>query len=764
MIVRVGQTVEVPLAMSLGGVSETVEVTASSPVIDTTTTTVGATIDAEALSRLPVGRRFSDAMYLAPGVSSGGQTGSANPSIAGGSGLENQYVVDGVNITNSGYGALGSYSIVLGSLGNGVTYDFIKEIQVKTGGYEAEFGQSTGGVVNVVTKSGSNVLRGTVFGYSRPGGTEGDWTQVDTVNGTVNTTATSASDVGIEASGPVMRDKLFFFGAINPQWESRTFVAPKGFPLESLGETDRKRQFTSYAAKGTWQATTNHRLDASFFGDPGSGKAGPQRSSAMRGFTADAFSKLDTFGGHNQSVKYSGVYGSKWVVEASWSRAENEVAESPVSDTYAVTDATTVPQGRRGGLGFFENNNFGNSQYQVKATNVLGDHQLRYGVLYEDIEYNNVRDYSGPTFTLSNGTVTQTGATVTIFPEINGLGTIYRATRANYDNFIRETTQQYTNFFLQDTWRIGSRLTLKPGLRYEQQKLVGTDTSFKWDGNWAARIGGTYDIVGNGRSKVYASWGRFFAKIPNDLASRALSSDAGISRADYFDAALQNPIPEGFLTITQTPGGLATRATRHLIVAGASPSDIDPKSKSTYQDETVVGFEYDLGHSVNVGARYIHRDMPRILEDIGTATFVQYDQGAPGLDSVEYFITNPRNNYPAVLDNAASFENPIHKYNAVELTIEKRFADNWSVQSSYRWSKLEGNFEGFFRNDNGQSDPAISSLYDFPTNDPTYTSIGVPEFGYRGDVRYLGALGQARSRTTVRTRSRCTATTRSSSA
>ena len=77
-------------------------------------------------------------------------------------------MVDGVNITNGGYGALGSYSIVFGSLGNGLPFDFIKSAQVKTGGYEAEYGQATGGVVNVVTKSGSNRLSGSLFGYFRP--------------------------------------------------------------------------------------------------------------------------------------------------------------------------------------------------------------------------------------------------------------------------------------------------------------------------------------------------------------------------------------------------------------------------------------------------------------------------------------------------------------------------------------------------------------------------------------------------------------------
>jgi hypothetical protein len=83
------------------------------------------------------------------------------------------------------------------------------------------------------------------------------------------------------------------------------------------------------------------------------------------------------------------------------------------------------------------------------------------------------------------------------------------------------------------------------------------------------------------------------------------------------------------------------------------------------------------------------------------------------------------------------FDNPVHKYNAIEATFNRRGA-KWSSIASYRWSRLRGNFEGFYRDDNGQSDPGISSLYDFPTNDPTYTSIGTAQFGYPGDIRFLG--------------------------
>ena len=155
-------------------------------------------------SQVPVGRRVSDTLYMAPGVSTGGSVGTANPSISGGSGLENQYVIDGVNVTNQGYGALGSYSIVFGSLGNATPFDFVKEVQVKTGGYEAEFGQSTGGVVNVVTKSGSNDVRGSLFGYARPSKTEGTWTQETSPNGTINIASTHVNDAGVEVGGPIV--------------------------------------------------------------------------------------------------------------------------------------------------------------------------------------------------------------------------------------------------------------------------------------------------------------------------------------------------------------------------------------------------------------------------------------------------------------------------------------------------------------------------------------------------------------------------------
>jgi hypothetical protein len=186
IVVALGQTFDVSLRLEVGSMSETVEVTASSPVVDTSSTTTGGILESESLKRLPVGRSLAETLYLVPGVSDSSGVGRANPSIGGGSGLENNYIVDGVNITDSGFGGAGAYNSSYGSLGAGVTTDFIKETQVKTAGFEAEYGQSTGGVVNVVTKSGGNSFNGSLFGYFRPASTESSWKEFYAPNGTVN--------------------------------------------------------------------------------------------------------------------------------------------------------------------------------------------------------------------------------------------------------------------------------------------------------------------------------------------------------------------------------------------------------------------------------------------------------------------------------------------------------------------------------------------------------------------------------------------------
>jgi len=739
--VSLGQTSDVSLKMEVGGLTETVQVTGAAAVVDTSSTTVGATISADEIAQIPVGRRVADVLYLAPGVSSSGTLGRMNPSISGGSGLENQYVIDGTNVTNTGYGGLGSYSIIFGSLGNATPFDFIQEMQIKTGGYEAEYGQSTGGVVNIVTKSGTNQYKGSLFAYGQPRGLQGQYAQYQAANGSVNTFGASQSDAGAEFGGPVLKNHLFFFGAIDPSWNSTIFNAPPGFALASMGDIPRDRRTVSYAAKATVQLGAGHKVNASFFGDPSHGATGPQRTSSLTATNTSSFSTLD-YGGHQQTVRYDGVINSHFLLEANFARSDNTISELPSVDTWRITDQTVTPNVITGGIGRYEKGNQSlNKMGAIKATNVFAGHQLKYGFEYSDVAYIQFNNITGPTFTVPGGQTTLTGATITILPDVT-LGKIYRVTRANLNNG-HDTTQKYYDAFLQDTWKIGNKLTINPGVRFDQESMDG-DLIKGWElkNNWAPRIGATYDPFGDGRTKFYGNYGIYYNRVPNDLAARALSADQGYSRIDYFDAGLTQPIPAGVQTKTPTTAATGT----HVILLGTGADDVDPNAKMSYNNEVVLGFEREIMDRTTFGIRYVFRNTGRVLEDITDCPMAAYTLAAT--QSVPcgaiYILTNPTAASPinaqavalAPQLGAVKFDDPIHRYNSVEFLLDRR-GNNWTGHASYRWSRLRGNFEGFYRDDNGQSDPGISSLYDFPTNDPTY----VANFPGEGNIQYLGQVG-----------------------
>jgi hypothetical protein len=334
-------------------------------------------------------------------------------------------------------------------------------------------------------------------------------------------------------------------------------------------------------------------------------------------------------------------------------------------------------------------------------------------------------------------------------------GTIYRVNGGRGAPPV--STQEYLSWFAQDTWRIGARLTLRPGIRWERQRLEGGDPplcysdesfvgagdgtpgneircSYTWTNNWGPRLGATFDVTGSGRSKVYGSWGRFYMKLPNGLATAAMS---GVSSAlaDYSDPELTQLIPDGVL---------AAGTRTHFRRSGGSVSAFANGSRSTYYDEALAGVEFEAAPFLNLGVRYIHRRLGRLLEDYAQAQPVLYDLGYEGLTDVYYFVDNIHSGLETLDPTSigvpqAFFEDPVQKYDAIEVTASKAYSGGWSLMASYRWSRLRGTYEGSFRGDNGQAFVAVSSLFDFPSNDISYTQIGVPEFGYRGDIRYQGS-------------------------
>ncbi len=728
--VRLGRRVGLEFALPRGVYNEALEIKAAPPLIDLSSVNSSTGINSSFLAKIPVGRQLSDVVYVAPGVSSGGGTGVANPSISGASGLENKYVMDGVTVNEARYGSQGLYSTQYGSLGTGVTYELIDEIQVKTAGSDAEFGQSTGGLVNVTTKSGSNVWHGSAFAYLRPAGLEGDRIRLTLTNGAVNATATDGRDLGFTLGGPLVKDRAFFFVAFDPQDERTTYIAPPGFPLRSLGGVDLERRSTPYAAKATVEWGPEHRVDVSSFGDPSSSPNGPQITLAMLNDTTGAFDAL-SYGTDQQIVHYQGLLASSWLLEASLGRSHQTLDDTPSLNQWAITDQTVTPNQLSGGKGSYDASTDGTSlQYEAKATWLLGSNEVRFGGSYMSTDMTESQAYTGPPITLPNGQQTTSGGAITILPDPQ-YGKIYRVTKGLLFSGQRSTLG-YLGLFAQDRVQIGSRLTISAGLRYEQERMAGSAESFTFGDNWAPRLGFAYDPTGKGRFKVFGSLGVFYAQVPSDLALSAFSPFGRVSRADYFDAALTEPVPEGVK---------AAGSTTHFLTKGATAAIIDPTAKPGYIREGAVGFEFQAASELSVGMRYVHRETPRVLEDVTNAAMVLYLEHLPGLSNAQYVITNPRANYPATLNGVGAFEDPIHDYDAIELTADKRFGNGWALLASYRWSRLWGTYEGFYYNGLNQAKPGETKFDDYPTNDPSYTQVGVPQYGFTGDIRYLGRLG-----------------------
>src|SRR6202171_1738890 len=163
--VLINRTTSVEVTLETGQVTETVEVSAAATTVDTSATSVNSDFSDDFYNNIPLGRGVSSLFYLAPGVTSGLGTGPENPSISGSTGLENLYVADGVSINDPAFGGIGVWSRVYGPLGTGINLSFVKEVQIKTGGFEPQYGHVAGGVIQLVTKSGSTTFHGTVGGY-----------------------------------------------------------------------------------------------------------------------------------------------------------------------------------------------------------------------------------------------------------------------------------------------------------------------------------------------------------------------------------------------------------------------------------------------------------------------------------------------------------------------------------------------------------------------------------------------------------------------
>src|SRR5436190_721470 len=195
--VQLNRTVTLDVAMS-PQVSEQITVTGAAPVVDVTSAATGTNVTSETMSQLPIARNFTAIAQVAPGTN----TDATGTTFYGSTGAENQYIIDGLNTTQ----------IRSGTEGKTLNFDFVQEVEVKTGGLPAEYGRMTGGVINAITKSGGNEFTGDVFGFDQPGGLRSSDASLDQRPFTAGSTTTDHSqfDYGLDAGGYFVKDRLWF--------------------------------------------------------------------------------------------------------------------------------------------------------------------------------------------------------------------------------------------------------------------------------------------------------------------------------------------------------------------------------------------------------------------------------------------------------------------------------------------------------------------------------------------------------------------------
>ncbi|HYY43340.1 MAG TPA: TonB-dependent receptor, partial [Pyrinomonadaceae bacterium] len=584
--VFLGKQSTLKLTLEPGLATEVVQVT-DVAATDLSNTAVQSNLSDTLFDNIPVQRSVTSLFYLAPGVNDSGKGGTANPSISGGSPLDNLYIADGVNITDSAFGGLGTFTRNFGTLGVGINTSFIKEVQVKTGGFEPQYGQAQGGIINIITQSGGNEYHGALYGFARPKAFEATRRQPDDVR--VNKFGKMLHeenyDAGADIGGyvPGLRDKLFFFGSFNPSVRREIVRGAAGSRLETLlGDNARRYRTLNYAGKVDWNINQRHTVAFSIFGDPTQTNVAPFATLNIDNLTA--LNKL-IYGTRSMSVRYNGALTNSWTLSASVSQGKNHFDETGFGSYNQITDRTQPARGNfvSVGYGFFEPTDGKTNRASfdtTKQVTFLGSHSFGLGYQYQRAFYEGVRDRSGPKFTVpaTNATgrsVTELGgntaaavgqpvnATWTLFTantnpaandnprggctlcpllDIPGVGlrpVILRHERGEYGNTGFGTQSNYHAAYIMDTWRFNKYVTALVGIRNEQERIIGNPgatgerIAYSFTGNWAPRIGVTVDPLGKGKTKAYYNYGRFFEYIPLDLAERSLSAETDFRRGFY---------------------------------------------------------------------------------------------------------------------------------------------------------------------------------------------------------------------------------------
>jgi hypothetical protein len=736
------------------------------PAVDTKSTTGGTNYDAGTIAKLPLNTYYTDVVRLQPGVQQdNGETQGRSQalSIYGSTSAENLFLIDGVNAT----------SVIKGVQGKAINYTFVQELEVKTDGYQAEFGRNMGGVVNAITRQGGNEFHGGVLGLfgnaSMRAERRRDITLPYSQQGDVQASALNPKNTeylaGATLGGYVLKDRVWIFGAYDKYYGDRTTMPLAG--IRAGEEFPQTFDANLYSGKITFQITPSTELNASVFADPETN--GGSLVAVPISFSPDSYEGEQKIGGQDYSVRASQVLGSRGLLTLQYGHHVDRF-QTIVSDVPRVTDNTarviygqlaTVYGGFGSVPGTTMNNESTRDGFAGKVSLLLGTHELKVGGDYEKEVTSGEGYISG-------------GQLLTVYPCLNrntfrcdetkapivqtAAGTIpvfythlYR-TVGGVDptpaaSTLLSTPSRSWSVFVQDEWRITTSLVVNAGLRYDDQKVHkgNGEVAFDLKDQWSPRVGVSWDFLKDGSSRLYGSFGRYYYGLPTDLSLNLFTAGTIGLTTNYSATSLaQDP------TAPRRPAIQVTTYDSLLVDSGL---------RAPYQDDFTLGVEKAIDPTLMVGGRFIYRTLGRMIE-----SRYDLDPDDPATGNRYGAIFNPGGSGPAASGQYLTCnwsENPTDPtagrcglpgvpvgparriYRGFELMARKRIGESLWAQASYVYSSLRGNYSGAVQTVTGQTNPGFNDDFDnYQFADNAYGKLELDRpHAFRLDATYTAPFG-----------------------
>jgi hypothetical protein len=691
--------------------------------VDLSSSTGGVTFNQEDLDRMPVDNGFENIAMLAPGTAAaGGSDFKGASSFGGSSSAENAYYLNGLNITNIKTG-LGSLSM---------PWEALSQTEVKTGGVSPEFGGALGGIVNAVSKSGDNEFK---FG----GQVRYDPSSMRSTQDTIYLAGGEVSDEGatqqnsleftearLWASGALIEDTLFAYALYEPRKEEQSWA-------DQTTTTDRVRESDRWFVKADWFATENHSFGFMAMNNKRTWTNKISAYDSANNVVGDrrGVDSPGEDGGQLYSVNYNGYLTDNFSVNAVVGRVVEEVKTIPGSTDPLVWDS------RDGWNKLSSETNaeitdeeYTRDQIRVDFNLDLEDHAISFGVDYTNVAVDYLAYPNGESDAAAWWTVRVAGE-----GSISGApaGDVYIEGRVR--NRFTDSDVSALAFYVNDSWQATDNLVLNMGLRYTQSEntMTSGEAYVDFSDQIAPRLQAIYDPTGDGTSKVYATYGRYFQPVSANMNITQGSSATDILdyyHTDQLDADGYHPVllADGSPSRGTTYRDSYTRQDSSDLAAGGIASTT---LKPMYSDEITVGYQQEVFDTMTFGTRVIWRDLGRGVEDSDITSPLNKKLAELGFADVggvwflhnpgesltieQDFDGNPDNGVEAVTLSAAEMMLPKMErhYAAWEFTLDGSITDSLRINSSYTYSKNWGNTEGLVKTDNNQADPGWTTSYDY---------------------------------------------------